>query len=72
MPLRVPLVHLGEVARKKPGLVAAGRGPDLDDDVTLVVRVLRDEHLAQLVVQLGDAVLEPCDLVAEERRVGSR
>ena len=41
VPLGVAQVHPQELGREEGGLVAAGAGADLQDDVALVVRVAR-------------------------------
>src|SRR5919202_1182472 len=43
-PLGVERIHPEEVGGKERGLVATGPGPDLDDDVLLVHRILRDQQ----------------------------
>jgi hypothetical protein len=47
--------HLVEVAGEEPRLVSARPGPDLDDDVLVVVRVALDHREAELLAEL----LEP-------------
>ena len=62
---RVARVHAVEVAREQARLVAAGAGADLDDDVLVVVRVARQHHDLELVLELLAPRLE---LVAARRR----
>ena len=53
-PLGVPLVHPEELGREEGRLVAARAGPDLEEDVTRVVRVLREEEDLQLFLGGGE------------------
>ena len=62
-PLRVSGVHPEQVAGKQRGLVAAGTGPHLDDDVAIVVRIRRYQVPSQLGLELRRASLEASDLV---------
>ena len=52
--LGVAAVHAVEVAGEEGGLVAAGGGADLDDDVLVVVRAFRDEGAAQFGFEFRD------------------
>jgi hypothetical protein len=56
-------VHAQQVAGKQGRLVTAGAGADLEEDVALVVLVLRQQHLLQLQVELAKASLGRVDLV---------
>ncbi len=51
VPLGVPGVHPQQVAGEQRRLLAALAGLDLDDHVLGVVRVARDQHLAELLLQ---------------------
>jgi hypothetical protein len=46
---RISLVHAEQVAGEQSGLVTAGAAADLQDDVALIHRVLRDQREADLV-----------------------
>ena len=48
LPFGVARVHAEQVAREDRGLVAAGAGADLEEDVAVVARVLRDQQLREL------------------------
>ena len=48
--LRVAQVQSEQLRREEARLVAAGAGADLEDDVLLVVRVLRDEEELELLL----------------------
>ena len=75
MPLGVARVHAEEIGGEERRLVAAGPGADLDDDVLVVVRVLRDEQGAELGEVLLAQGLQPPNFVlgqAGELRVGIR
>jgi hypothetical protein len=56
--LGVADVHPEELLGEEGGLVAARPGPDLEDDVLAVVRVLREEEDADLLLQRGDGLLQ--------------
>ena len=53
-PLGVPLVHPEELGREERRLVAARARPDLEKDVTRVVRVLREEEDLQRFLDGGE------------------
>jgi hypothetical protein len=59
------LVHLVEGARPERRLVAPRAGPDLDDDVLAVVRILGHEQRLQPRVELGGARLGGLGLLAQ-------
>ena len=61
--LREARVHAEDLGREERGLVAAGAGADLEQDVLLVVRVLGDEEEADLGVQGVAAGLERAQLL---------
>jgi hypothetical protein len=61
--LGVAGVHAEQLGREEGGLVAAGAGADLEDDVALVVRVLRDQLEAEPLLDLADPLLEPVALL---------
>ena len=56
--LREPAVHAIEIGREQRRLLAADTTADLDDDVLVVVRVARQEQLAQLAGEHRGARLE--------------
>src|SRR5215207_269847 len=62
--VRVPGVHPVELRREEGSLLAAGTGPDLEDDVAVVVRVARQQQHAQVRQQALLEDFEPVDLVA--------
>ena len=64
-PLGVAREHVVDVAREERGLVAAGAGPQLDDDVALVVRVALDERQAQLLLDRRERLLAARELGLE-------
>ena len=53
LPLRVLRVHAREVGGEEPRLVPAGAGADLDEDVLVVVGILRQDQRAELVLELA-------------------
>src|SRR5262249_61244785 len=57
-PVGVPGQHPVEIAGPQRGLVAADALADLDDRVFVVVRICRDERLAQRRLELGNTRLE--------------
>src|SRR5688572_23553230 len=59
-------VHAEEVAREKRALVAAGAGADLEEQVAIVVRVLRQQHALQVLGERGLARAAGPDLVLGE------
>ena len=63
--LRVPAVHLEQVARPQVGLVAALGAADLHDDVLAVVGVSWDEQLLERGLELGEARLTLGELALE-------
>ena len=65
--LGVARVHPEEVAREERRLVAAGAGADLEEDVALVVRVLRQQHLLQVGGERGHLVPRDRPLLVCER-----
>ncbi len=52
MSLGISLVHPGQVTGPQRGLVSSGGGANLDDDVFVVIRILRHEQQLQLGLQL--------------------
>ncbi len=64
--LGVARVHAVQVAREDRRLVTAGARPDLDDDVLVVVRVAREEHDLELVLEHREPGLELLDLLGGE------
>ncbi len=73
MPLGVAHVHAQQVAREDRRLVAAGAGADLEEDVAVVVRILRQQQPLQVGFQRLDAAAGGVDLLLRERlhvRVG--
>jgi hypothetical protein len=54
----VALVHLEQLGGEQRRLVAARARADLEDDVALVGRVLRQQHHLQLLLDLRQLVLE--------------
>ncbi len=73
LPLGVALVHPEHVAGEERGLVAAGAGPDLEQDVLVVVRVLRDQEEGDLGVERVALRLEgPGLLVGHLPQLGVR
>ncbi len=63
----VARVHPQQLRREQRGLLAAGAGPDLDDDVAIVVGVARQERDTKVVEQRRLACLERRDLLARHR-----
>src|SRR5687768_17457505 len=59
LPLGEAAVHPEQVRREERRLVAAGAGADFQDDVLLVVRVLRDEQHTQFGEDRFALFLEP-------------
>ncbi len=57
--------HVVDVAREERRLVAAGAGPQLDDDVALVVGVALDERQAQLLLDRRERLLAGRELGLE-------
>ena len=62
--IRVPSVHPVELRSEERGLLAAGACADLEDHVTIVVRVARQQQHAQVFEQARLECFEPVDLVA--------
>src|SRR4029077_16642983 len=56
--LGVAAVHAEELGREEAGLVAAGAGADLEDDVAAVVRVLGRQLAPELLFQPTNALGE--------------
>ncbi len=69
LPLGVAQVHPQQVAGEQRRLLAALAGLDLEDDVLAVVGVLRQQQLAQPVLELVDAGLQSVVGLGGERRV---
>ena len=67
MALGVAHVHPVQLGGEQGGLVAAGAGPDLEDDVAVVVRVARQEQDLELLDQARLVGLEAVDLLAGHR-----
>ena len=59
-------VHLVQVASEQVGLLAALGAADLDDDVALVVGIVRQQQNAQLVGEPGDRGFRGVDLRPED------
>ena len=71
--LGVARVHAQKVAREDRRLVAAGTRTDLEEDVALIVRVLRHEQFAQCGFVGGDCAFEAARfLIAESAQLGIR
>ena len=73
LPVRVAEVHLQHLLGEQAGLVPAGAGADLEDDVLLVVGVLGDEEDLELGLERVAALLEgrgapPCPAHARRGR----
>ncbi len=71
----VALIHAEQITREQVRLLPALGAPDLDDDVLLVVRILRQEQHPQLLLQtleigLGLGHFEPHRLTIVARRLG--
>ena len=64
-PLGIGREHAVDVAREERRLVAAGAGPQLDDDVAAVVRVALDEREPQLVLDGRERLLAGRELGLE-------
>src|SRR5581483_10293128 len=64
--LGVTSVHAQQIAGKDGGLVAAGAGPDLEEDIPVVPGILRHQELAQLALFPIDDPLHPRDLLGAE------
>ena len=65
--LGVAQVHPEQLGGEQRRLVATGAGPDLEDDVAVVVRVARQEQDLELVEELRLVGLQAGDLVAGHR-----
>src|SRR5439155_371145 len=59
---RVARVHAKEVAREERRLIPAGPGADLEEDVALIVGVLRQEQVLQLRFERGEPLAAYFDL----------
>ncbi|GAA2785178.1 hypothetical protein GCM10020219_065840 [Nonomuraea dietziae] len=68
--LGVAQVHPQQVAREQRGLLAALTLLDLHDDVLVIIGVSRDEQMLELLLQLGDALLELDGLLGEALVLG--
>ncbi|ABA50496.1 hypothetical protein BURPS1710b_3601 [Burkholderia pseudomallei 1710b] len=66
LPLRVAQVHPQQVAREQRRFVAARARADFDEDVALVVRVLRQQHRLQLGREAAHPVARAAQLVLGE------
>src|SRR5688572_25699460 len=64
VPAGVAGVHPEQLRREQGGLVATRSGPDLEDDVAVVVRVARDQEHLELVDEPGLLELQSIDLLA--------
>ena len=60
-------VHPQQLGGEQGGFLATRAGPDLEDDVAVVVRVARQEQHLELLEQAGLVGLEPVDLLAGHR-----
>src|SRR5262245_7697335 len=75
MLLGIAAVHAEKVGREQCRFVAPGSRPDLQNRALLVGGVLGEEVNPQLLLEIRQARLEPCKLIARQRRkvlVGSR
>ena len=61
------MIHTEKLGREEPGFVAAGAGAQLDDGVALVGLVFRQQQNLDLVLELGDALVERAQLLLGER-----
>ncbi len=59
-------VHPEQVAREQRRFVAPGAGADLEEDIALVIRVLRQQRLVQLGLELFHARARALQLVVGE------
>ena len=66
LPLRVPRVHPVQVRREQSRLVAARAGAYLDDNVLVVVRILRHKRKLQVALRCLVARLQLGDLLARQ------
>ena len=57
--LGIPQVHAQQVAGEQGGLIAAGAGPNLEDDVALVVRVFGQEQPLKVAASLRHGLAQP-------------
>src|SRR5262249_58902200 len=64
---RVAGVHAVEIAGEDRGLVAAGAGAHLEEDVLVVARILRQQQAAQLLLLAAARALEARDLLLTAR-----
>ena len=62
----VSQVHAQQVAGEDRGFVATGAGADLEEQIALVARVARQQEQVQLLVELGFAGLEACNLLGRQ------
>ena len=58
----VARVHAEDLGGEQRGFVAAGAGADFEDDVLLVVGILREQQNLQVVFDLADAALQFVEL----------
>ena len=63
----IALIHPEQVAGEQRRLVAAGAGPDLDDDIALVGGVLGQQQQAESLLRLADPDIEHRALVLGQR-----
>src|SRR2546427_2072359 len=59
---RIARVHAKQVAREERRFVPAGPGADLEEDVALIVGILRQEELLQLRFERGEPLAARFDL----------
>ena len=64
-PFRVVHIHPVELRGKERRLLAAGARPDFEDDVLVVVRILRQQQNSELLLKLLHGLLRGGQLLAE-------
>ena len=73
--LRIAGIHAQQVTGENRGLIAPGAGADLQEQVLLIARILRNEQLAQLAFLGADGAFDPDDLLGPQgshARIGVR
>ena len=57
----IALVHAEQVAREQRRLVATGTGPDFEDDIALIGRILGQQRHLDALIEVVDALIERRD-----------
>jgi len=75
LPFREAQVHAQQIAGEQRRFVAAGARADFDEDVAIVVRILRQQHLLQLDLEPRHPLARAADFFLGEiahRRIGEQ